>query len=122
MAAANRAAKAERPVEKYGDVDHEMKRVRVDGMRSQLQKNIVDSIVSQINVMRDNADVYKAMFGEEKYREKVAQLMNKLPGLVENNVGKKDTLGTVREVDLTMTSSLMGDDEDEDNYGTDGTD
>ena len=115
LAEVRRAAKAERPVEKYGDVDHQMKKVRVDGMRSQVEKNIVDSIVSQINVMRDNADIYKAMFGEEKYREKIAQLMNKLPGLGEVNV-EKETVG-VPEVDLTLTSSV-GDEDDEENYGT----
>ena len=120
LAEVRRAAKAERPVEKYGDVDHQMKKVRVDGMRSQVEKNIVDSIVSQINVMRDNADIYKAVFGEEKYREKITQLMNKLPGLGEVNVLEKETVG-VPEVDLTLTSSV-GDEDDEENYGTDGTD
>ena len=115
LAEVRRAAKADRPVEKYGDVDHQMKKVRIDGMRSQVEKNIVDLIVSQINVMRDNADIYKAMFGEEKYREKIAQLMNKMPGMG----GDKETVG-VPEVDLTFTSSV-GDDDDEDNYGTDGT-
>ena len=116
LAEVRRAAKVERAVEKYGDVDHQMKKVRVDGMRSQVEKNIVDSIVSQINVMRDNADIYKAMFGEEKYREKIAQLMNKMPGMG----GDKETVG-VPEVDLTLTSSV-GDEDDEENYGTDGTD
>ena len=120
LAEVRRAAKAERAVEKYGDVDHQMKKVRVDGMRSQVEKNIVDSIVSQINVMRDNADIYKAVFGEEKYREKIAQLMNKLPGLGEINVLEKETVG-VPEVDLILTSSV-GDEDDEENYGTDGTD
>ena len=119
LADVRRAAKADRPVEKYGDVDQQMKKVRLDGFRSQVEKNIVESIVSQINVMRDNADIYKAMFGEEKYREKIAQLMNKMPGMGENNVGDKETVG-VPEVDLTLTSSV-GDDDDEDNYGTDGT-
>ena len=106
-----RAAKAERPVEKYGDVDHQMKKVRVNGMRSQVEKNIMDSIVSQINVMCDNAEIYKSMVGEDKYREKIGHLMNKLPGLGDN----------VEEVDLTL-----GDDDDDeektDDDGTDGTD
>ena len=70
LAEVRRAAKAERPVEKYGDVDHQMKKVRVDRMRLQVEKNIMDLIVSQINVMRDNVDIYKALFGEEKYYEK----------------------------------------------------
>ena len=117
MAEVRRAAKADRPVEKYGDVDHQMKKVRIDGMRSQVDKNIVDSIVSQIGVMRDNADIYKAMFGEEKYRKKIAQLMNKLPGLGENNVGNGRETVDVPEVDLTLTSSV-GDEEEEENYGT----
>ena len=115
------AAKAARPVEKYGDVDHEMKKVRVDGMRSQVEKNIVEAIVSQINVMRDNAEIYIAMFGEEKYREKVGQLMNKLPGLGTNNAGNAVQ---VQEVDLTLSGgdNDVDDDENTDEYGTDGTD
>jgi len=68
--------------------------------------------------MRDNADIYKAMFGEEKYREKITQLMNKMPGMGENNVGDKET-ADVPEVDLTLSA---GDDDNEDDYGTDGTD
>lgn len=114
------SAKAARPVEKYGDVDHEMKKVRVDGMRSQVEKNIVEAIVSQINVMRDNAEIYIAMFGEEKYREKVGQLMNKLPGLGDNAGNEVQ----VQEVDLTLSGGDNDDDEEDntDEYGTDGTD
>jgi hypothetical protein len=114
------AAKAAHPVEKYGDVDHEMKKVRVDGMRSQVEKNIVEAIVSQINVMRDNAEIYIAMFGEEKYREKVGQLMNKLPGLGDNAGNGVQ----VQEVDLSLSDGDNDDNEAEntDEYGTDGTD
>ncbi len=39
-------------MEKYGDVDHQMKKVKVAGMQSVAKKNQVDAIVSQINVMR----------------------------------------------------------------------
>ena len=56
-------AKAQRPikvvqpdgmvaVEKYGDVDHQAKKEKVDGMRSVIDKNRVDAIMSQISVMR----------------------------------------------------------------------
>jgi len=106
------AAKSERPVEKYGDVDHQMKKVRVDGMRSQVEKNKIDSIVSQINVMRDNAEIYKSMFGEDKYREKIGNLMNKLPGLGDN----------VEEVDLTLGDDDDNEDKTTDDDGTEGTD
>ena len=114
------AAKAARPIEKYGDIDHEMKKVQVDGMRLQVDKYIVEAIVSQINVMRDNAEIYIAMFGEEKYREKIGQLMNKLPGLSDSAGNEVQ----VQEVDLTLSSGDNDDDEEEntDKYGTDGTD
>ena len=113
------AAKAGRPVEKYGDVDHEMKKVRVDGMHSQVDKNVVEAIVLQINVMRDNAEIFIAMFGEEKYREKIGQLMNKLPGLSDSAGNEVQ----VQEVDLTLSGGDNDDDdENTDEYGTDGTD
>ena len=35
-------------VEKYGDVDHQIKMARVDGMRLQVAKNQIDAIVQQI--------------------------------------------------------------------------
>ena len=37
-------AKADRPVEKYGDVDHHIKKIRVEGMQSQVLKNRADAI------------------------------------------------------------------------------
>jgi hypothetical protein len=49
-------AKAARPVgkgvEKLGDVDHQIKKARVDGMRSQVAKNQIDAIVQQIKIIR----------------------------------------------------------------------
>ena len=51
-------AKADRPVgkdvQKYGDVDHQIKKARVDGMHSQVTKNQIDAIVQQIKVMQEN--------------------------------------------------------------------
>jgi hypothetical protein len=42
-------AKADRPmgkgVEKHGDVDHQINKARVDGMRSQVTKKKIDAIV-----------------------------------------------------------------------------
>jgi hypothetical protein len=71
--------------------------------------------------MRDNVEIYIAMSGEEKYREKVGQLMNKLPGLGTNNAGNAVQ---VQEVDLTLSGgdNDVDDDENTDEYGTDGTD
>ena len=72
------AAKAQRPVrveqpdgtvvvEKYGDVDHQSKKAKVDGMRSVIDKNRVDAIMSQISVMRGLEEIYVGRMGREEY-------------------------------------------------------
>ena len=62
--------KAARPVgkavEMLGDVDHQIKRARVDGMRSQVAKNqidAIDAIVQQIKVMRENEEILVGNMG-----------------------------------------------------------
>ena len=45
-------------MEKYGDVDHQSKKAKVDGMRSVIDKNRVDAIMLQISVMRGLEEVY----------------------------------------------------------------
>ena len=37
-------AKSDRPVEKYGDVDHQLKKVRLSGMQAHAEKIMVDTI------------------------------------------------------------------------------
>ena len=68
-------------VEKFGDVEHQIKKARVDGMRSLIDKNKVDALVAQINMLKQTEDVYVAMMGQEKYNEKVVHLMNQMPGM-----------------------------------------
>ena len=50
-------AKSDRPVEKYGDVDHQLKKVRLSGMQAHAEKIIVDTINTQIKNLKENADV-----------------------------------------------------------------
>ncbi len=58
-----------------------MKKVRIDGMRFQADDIATNTIVTQIKVMRENADVCKAMMGEAKYNEQLVALINKMPGM-----------------------------------------
>jgi hypothetical protein len=78
-------AKAERPVpaspEQYGDVDHATKKAKVAGMQLHMEKIAVDSIFSQINVLRENAEFYKQFHGEERYESMIVNLLNQLPGV-----------------------------------------
>ena len=63
-------AKAARPVgkgvEKYGDIDHQIKKARVDGMRSQVTKNQINAIVQQIKVMQENEKILVGIHGKEE--------------------------------------------------------
>ena len=54
-------AKSVRPVEKYGDVDHQLKKVKLSGMQAHAEKIIVDTISTQIKNLKENADVYKSV-------------------------------------------------------------
>jgi hypothetical protein len=79
-------AKAERPVplnthERYGDVDHAIKKARVAGMQLHAEKIAVDTIISQVNILRENAKFYKEFNGKERYKSMIVNLLNQLPGV-----------------------------------------
>ncbi len=88
------AAKAQRPigvvqtdgtvaVEKYGDVDHQSKKAKVDGMRSVIDKNRVDAIMTQISVMRGLEEIYVGRMGRDEYEHRLVNLANQMPGMME---------------------------------------
>ncbi len=77
-------AKRKRPVEKYGDIDHKMKKARVVGMQAHKEKILVDIIQTQIKILRENADVYKSVHGELGYNKLLVSLINKITGLNQN--------------------------------------
>jgi hypothetical protein len=73
-------AKLDRPVEKYGDVDHQLKKVRLTGMQAHAEKIMVDTISTQIKNLKENADVYKSVHGEKGYNELLVRLISKMTG------------------------------------------
>jgi hypothetical protein len=85
--AARAVAHAERP-EKSGE--SEMKKMRMDGMQSQVDINKVTRITNQINLMEIMKEMYVRSMGIEKYEEKVVALINKMPDMADAPV---DLLG-----------------------------
>jgi uncharacterized protein YlbG (UPF0298 family) len=88
------AAKAQRPiavvqpngtvvVEKYGDIDHQSKKAKVDGMGSVIDKNRVDATMSQISVMRGLEEIYVGRMGKDEYELRLVDLANQMPGMME---------------------------------------
>ena len=71
-------AKSDRPVEKYGDVDHQLKKVRLSGMQAHAEKIIVDTLNTQIKNLKENADVYKSVHGEKAFNELLVSLISKM--------------------------------------------
>jgi len=79
-------AKADRQVEKYGDVDHQLKNVRVEGMQSQVLKNCVDAIKTNVDAIRTLIELMQKMesiyvwkMGQSKYNDMIVSLINQLP-------------------------------------------
>jgi hypothetical protein len=86
-------AKAKRPMT-HSNVDHQIKMAWVAGMHSHVEKQNLESIVMQINVMREYEQMYKLIYGEVKYQQMIVNLMNKMPGL-----------GTVNEMETVDTGT-----------------
>ncbi len=55
------AAKADHPVEKYGNVDHQLKKVRVEGLQLQVAKNRADAIKMCVDAIRAQIDMMQQM-------------------------------------------------------------
>ena len=75
-------AKVNRPVT-YGDVEYQMKKARVDGMASQIDRNKIANINEQIKIMRDQEEMFVLAYGEDTYRSMILGLMNGLLGLMK---------------------------------------
>ena len=80
LAAKRAIAKSDRPVEKYGDVDHQLKKVRLSSMEAHAEKIMVNTISTQIKNLKENADVYKSVHGEKTYNELLVSLISKMTG------------------------------------------
>jgi hypothetical protein len=74
--------------ERDGDVGHQLKKVRVVGMQAQAKKISIETIQTKLKLLRENADVYKSMHGEELYNRMVVDLINKMTGSTGNGIGE----------------------------------
>ncbi len=97
------AAKADCPVEKYGDVDHQLKKVRVEGLQLQVAKNRSDAIKTRVDAVRAHIEmmqqiesVYIWKMGQDKYDNMIVSLMNQMPGM-ENSINIFVAAGSANE-------------------------
>jgi hypothetical protein len=43
--------KAKRPIETHGDVDNQIKKARIEGMKSHVNKIDIEAIIAQVQIM-----------------------------------------------------------------------
>ena len=96
--------------ERYGDVEHQLKKARVVGMQAQAEKISIETIQTTLKLLRENADVYKSMHGEELYNKMVVDLINKMTGSTSNGIGETP-------VSAVLAQSSQRDEDFEDDDG-----
>jgi hypothetical protein len=106
-------AKSVRPVEKYGDVDHQLKKVKLSGMQAHAEKIIVDTISTQIKILKENANVYKSVHGETAYNKLLVSLISKMTGSTTKNNGSTPSSALASTNGEEQISLLDDDDKDE---------
>ena len=108
-------SKAERIVggERYGDVEHTMKKARVVGMQAQAEKIAIETIQTKLMLLRENADVYKAMHGEELYNKMVVDLLNKMMCATNSGMGETP-VSAVSAISSQRSSDIDWDDANND--------
>ncbi len=57
-------------------------------MQAQAEKIFIETIQTKLKLLRENADVYKVMHGEELYNKMVVDLLNKMTGNNSNSIGE----------------------------------
>ncbi len=79
-------------------------------MRAQAEKLDIETIQTKLKLLRENADVYKSMHGEELYNKMVVDLINKMTGSTSNGIGEMP-------VSAVSAQSSQRDEDLEDNDG-----
>ena len=75
----------------HGDVKYQMKKARVEGMNSQIDKNNIANIFEQIKMMKDQEEMLVMAYGRDTYKSMVLGLMNGLPGLKKQQLPQDET-------------------------------
>jgi hypothetical protein len=77
----------------HGDIEYNMKKARIEGMNSQIDKNNIANIFEQIKMMKDQEEMLVMAYGRDTYKSMVLGLMNGLPGLKKQQLPQEDKTG-----------------------------
>jgi hypothetical protein len=83
-------------------------------MQLHVEKLKVDNIIAQVNVPRENTELYKEIHGENRFKSMNLNLLNQLPGVPNSagtvSSGQTSTLASCRGMEVDLTRD--GDEED----------
>ena len=66
-------------------IEHQLKQARVVGMKAQAAQIAIQSIQTKIQMLRENADVYILIHGQQGYNEMVASLLSRMARMGEED-------------------------------------
>ena len=85
-------ARSQRAINQFGDVDHQLKKARVVGMKAQAEKIAIDTIQTKIQHLHENGTVYRSVHGEQCYNKMLVALINKMTGMGEESTSETPML------------------------------
>jgi hypothetical protein len=92
----------------HGNIDYKMKQAKFYGMKSQINMNKIANIKDQIQMMKDQEEMLVMAYGREQYNSLVLGLMNRLPGLVKQQVAPSETDFSADDKIVIFLSQGMG--------------
>ena len=80
-------------------------------MQAQAEKIAIETIQTKLMLLKENAEVYKAMHGIEEYNKMVVDLLNKMTG---SSGGNRETPLSAVSAPSTQPDDDLEDDNDDD--------
>ncbi len=78
-------AKSKPSPDPFREIEHQLKQARVVGMKAQAAQIAIQSIQTKIQMLRENADVYILIHGQQGYNGMVASLLSRMARMGEED-------------------------------------
>jgi hypothetical protein len=84
-------ARSKRSPDPFMEVEHQLKQARVVGMKAQAAQIAIQSIQTITQMLRENADVYIEMNGQQGYNKMLAGLLTRMARMGEEDIREMNT-------------------------------
>ena len=84
-------AKSKHTLEPLMEIEHQLKQARDVGMKAQAAQIAIQTIQTKIQMLRENADVYIQVHGQQGYNEMLASLVSRMTHMGEEDEREVNT-------------------------------